>query len=113
MDHIVFKSKAYSTVLESDKTAVFADHKNCRMGKWYLGIGQERFGKTKAFVEMDVPHAVVHNSVFKNLEFVQNHTTLKFDNPKHIVANFSIMENASSELFIKLDRMIEEYEQSK
>ena len=113
VDHIVFKSRAYSAVLESDVSAAFADHKNCRMGKWYLGIGEERFGKTKAFVQMDAPHAVVHNSVFKNLEFVKNHATLKFDNPKHIVENFSVMENASSELFVKLDSMIDEYEQSK
>lgn len=113
VDHIVFKSKAYSSILEADKSAVFADHKNCRMGKWYLGIGQERFGKTKSFAEMDAPHAVVHDSVFKNLEFVKHGTTLKFNNPKIIVENFSTLEDASSLLFVKLDSMIEEYEQSK
>ncbi len=113
VDHIIFKSKAYSTVLEADASAVFADHKNCRMGKWYLGIGHDRFGNTKAFAQMDAPHAVVHNSVFKNIEFVKHGTTLKFDNPKHIVANFSAMEEASVELFTKLDAMIEEYGQSK
>jgi methyl-accepting chemotaxis protein len=112
VDHIVFKSKAYSTVLEGDTLAVFADHKNCRMGKWYAGIGVERFGTTKAFKEMDVPHAIVHDSVFKNLEYVKNGTTLKFDHPKHITSNFSTMENASTELFIKLDSMIDEYEKS-
>ncbi|MCX6075443.1 MAG: CZB domain-containing protein [Campylobacterales bacterium] len=113
VDHIIFKSKAYSSILEADSSAVFADHKNCRMGKWYLGIGQERFGNTKAFAQMDAPHAVVHNSVFKNFEFVKHGTTLKFDNPKHIVVNFTLMEEASAELFTKLDAMIEEYELSK
>ena len=109
VDHIVFKSKAYSTVLESNENAVFADHKNCRMGKWYLGIGQERFGHTKAFSQMDAPHAVVHDSVFKNLEFVKDHSTLKFDHPKQITENFSTMEDASQELYIKLDHMLEEF----
>jgi methyl-accepting chemotaxis protein len=113
VDHIVFKSKAYSAILEADTSAVFADHKNCRMGKWYLGIGQERFGNTKAFAQMDAPHAVVHNSVFKNFEFVKHGTTLKRDHPKQIVENFAVMESASTELFVKLDTMIEEYEQSK
>lgn len=113
VDHIVFKSKAYATILESNKEAVFADHKNCRMGKWYLGIGQERFGATKAFSDMDVPHAIVHDSVFKNLEYVKHGSTLKADNPKHITENFSIMEDASAELFIKLDTMIEEYEKQR
>jgi methyl-accepting chemotaxis protein len=109
VDHIIFKSNAYSTVLESDKTKVFADHKNCRMGKWYLGIGQERFGHTKAFQQMDAPHALVHDSVFKNLEFVKHDTTLKFDNPKIIVENFKTMEDASSVLYSKLDDMIKEF----
>jgi len=113
VDHIIFKSNAYSTVLESDTNAVFADHKNCRMGKWYLGIGQERFGHTKAFKEMDTPHSLVHDSVFKNLEFVKNGTTLKFENPKIIVENFSIMEDASKELYTKLDHMIDEFNAKK
>ena len=109
VDHIIFKSNAYSTVLDSNKDAVFADHKHCRMGKWYLGIGKERFGHTRAFKEMDAPHALVHDSVFKNLEFVKNNSTLKFENPKIIVNNFSDMEESSRELYIKLDRMLEEY----
>ena len=109
VDHIVFKSSAYATILASDDSAVFADHKNCRMGKWYGGIGQERFGNTKAFQQMDTPHAIVHNSVFKNLEYVKNHSTLKYDHPKQIVANFDVMENASADLYKKLDAMLDEY----
>ncbi|EQB39098.1 methyl-accepting chemotaxis protein [Sulfurimonas hongkongensis] len=109
VDHIIFKSNAYSTVLESDKTRTFADHKNCRMGKWYAQTGEERFGHTKAFKEMEAPHAQVHDSVFKNLEFVKNGTTLKFDNPKAILENFETMEEASEELYTKLDNMIEEF----
>ena len=109
VDHIVFKSNAYSTILESNKDAVFADHKNCRMGKWYLGIGKERFGSTKAFAQMDAPHADVHNRVFKNLEFVKDGSTLKYDHPKQIVDSFEIMEQSSQELYNKLDAMLEEY----
>ncbi len=113
VDHIVFKSKAYSTILESNENVPFADHKNCRMGKWYLGIGQERFGHTKAFKQMDAPHAVVHDSVFKNFEFVKEHSTLKFDHPKQITDNFLTMEKASKELYTKLDIMLDEFNQSK
>ncbi|MBU1994284.1 CZB domain-containing protein, partial [bacterium] len=109
VDHIIFKSKAYSTTLESDANAVFADHKHCRMGKWYLGIGQERFGHTKAFAQMDAPHAIVHDSLFKNLVFVKEGSTLKNNNPQQIVQNFSTMEQASSELFVKLNEMLEQF----
>ncbi len=110
VDHIVFKSNAYSTILESDKSAIFADHKNCRMGKWYSSDGADRFSNTKSFKELDIPHAKVHDSVFKNLEFVKNGTTLKFDNPKTITKNFADMEDASTELYSKLDYMLDEYE---
>ena len=109
VDHILFKSKGYSTVLDEDASATFADHKNCRMGKWYLQEGKERFGHTKAFKDMDIPHAIVHDSVFKNLEYVKSQSTLKFDHPKKIIKNFETMEKASSELFIKLNLMLEEF----
>ncbi|WP_294964939.1 methyl-accepting chemotaxis protein [Sulfurimonas sp.] len=109
VDHIIFKSNAYSTVLEGDKEAVFPDAANCSMGEWYLGIGKERFGHTKAFKEMNTPHNTVHESVFKNIEFVKDGSTLKFDNPKIIIDNFTTMENASSELYVKLDSMIDEF----
>ena len=113
VDHVLFKSNAYSTVLSEDDTRPFADHKNCRMGKWYTGMGQEVFGYTKSFKEMDAPHATVHESVFKNLEFVKNHSTLKADNPKTIIGNFGTMEQASSKLFTLLDNMIHETEEKK
>ncbi len=109
VDHIIFKSNAYATVISSDDSAVFADHKNCRMGKWYLGIGKERFGETKAFKDMDASHAQVHDSVFKNLEFVKNNSTLKYDHPKQIVDNFTTMEESSQILYIKLNSMLDEF----
>ena len=110
VDHIIFKSLAYSAVLECNDTAIFPDHHNCLMGKWYLGIGKERFGNTKSFAGMDAPHALVHESVFKNLEYVKDHTTLKFNNPTIITENFNVMESASKELYVKLDGMLDEYE---
>jgi len=112
VDHLIFKSKAYSAVLD-EKDEPFADHQHCRMGKWYSGIGLERFGKTRAFKEMDTPHATVHNMTFANLEYVKNKTTLKFDNPDKIVSNFEQMETASFKLFKCLDSMLEEYNDKK
>lgn len=108
VDHIIYKSHAYSTVLESDKKRTFPDHKNCTMGDWYAGEGQVRFGHTKSFKEMDAPHTLVHDSIFKNLEFVKNDSTLKENNPKIILENFETMEKASEKLYEKLDNMIEE-----
>jgi methyl-accepting chemotaxis protein len=112
VDHILFKSNAYHAVLSEEEDA-FPDHHNCRMGKWYESQGKERFGHTRAFKEMETPHATVHNAVFKNLEFVHNHNIIKGDNPERIANNFIEMEGASEELFAKLDQMIVEYEENK
>jgi hypothetical protein len=60
---------------------------------------------------MDANHAVVHNSVFKNLLYVKNGTVLKYDHPKKITENFTTMEDASSKLFDELDAMLNEYEE--
>ena len=111
VDHILFKSNAYSAVLSDDSSKQFPDHKNCRMGKWYLGLGKERFGHTRAFKEMDEPHAEVHNRVFENMKYVYDNTVVKYDHPKIIEENFAKMEDASALLFNKLDNMLEEYNQ--
>jgi len=113
VDHILFKSNAYSAVLNDDKTREFPDHHNCRMGKWYSGIGQERFGQTKAFKEMEKPHAVVHDMTLKNMEYVHNDSVIKLDHPQKITQNFAVMEDASATLFEKLDQMLSEFKESK
>jgi len=112
VDHILFKSNAYSTVLNADPDAKFSDHTTCRMGQWYSGIGKERFGKTNAFRELEEPHKSVHEKAFKNLDIVKAGTTLKYDNPKILTKNFEQMEIASNTLFEKLDKMLDEYNAS-
>jgi len=109
VDHILFKSNAYSAILNDDTQREFPDHNHCRMGQWYHELGEERFGATKAFKEMEAPHATVHNMVFKNMEFVHQGNVTKYDHPKRITQNFAEMEDASTILFSKLDHMLEEY----
>ena len=109
VDHILFKSNAYSAVLNDKTDAVFPDHKQCRMGKWYLEEGKKRFGHTAAFTAIDVPHALVHDKVRQNMEFVKAGTTLNNSNPDIILNNFTAVEKASAMLFEKLDAILEEY----
>ncbi|WP_281276857.1 methyl-accepting chemotaxis protein [Sulfurimonas crateris] len=108
VDHVLFKSTAYSAVLDQDAQKTFVDHDNCRMGIWYKGAGREEFGDIKAFKEIEPLHAELHNAVFKNLIFIKENSVLKKDNPEFIIKNFIDMENASDKLFSKLDEMVEE-----
>jgi len=109
VDHILFKSNAYSATLEQNKSYKFIDHENCRMGKWYITNGKERFGHLKSFEELSLPHSEVHNSVKEVNQFIQDGSVLKYDNHKIIVKLFSDLENHSKNLFIILDKMLEEY----
>ncbi|MDQ1263939.1 MAG: hypothetical protein QG559_940 [Campylobacterota bacterium] len=109
VDHIIFKSTAYSAVLNSNAQKQFVDHKNCRMGKWYTGAGQEKFGHMRSFKELDSIHASVHDAVLRNFEYVKNDTVLKEDHPDIIYKNFTEMESSSDKLFKKLDEMVDEY----
>ncbi len=108
IDHIIFKSNAYTTVLAEKKNAAFVDHKNCRLGKWYLGEGKEHYGHTKGFKLIDVPHAKVHDSVFRNAEFVEKGTAMDYKNENAIINNFREMEAESEKLFNVLDGIIGE-----
>ena len=109
VDHIIFKSNAYTTVLDSKTDAKLVDHQHCRMGKWYDAAGGELFGHTPSYKAILEPHKAVHDALFKNFEFVKKGTVLKRDNPKTIVDNFESMENASEKLYVLLDNMLEEY----
>ncbi len=108
IDHILYKSNAYSSVLAEEKVQEFGDHKSCRLGKWYLNEGKDSFSHTKAYKNADKPHAKVHELARKNIEFVSNGTAMDIENRKYIVSNFVGMEKASGELFILLDGMVKE-----
>ncbi|QFR50393.1 chemotaxis protein [Sulfurimonas lithotrophica] len=109
VDHILFKSNAYSATLEQNKSYKVSDHQNCRMGKWYLSEGKERFGHLKTFKDLDKPHSEVHNAAIKVKEFIEDGKVLKYDNPKKIVDYFLNLENNSSKLYNLLDEMLLEY----
>ncbi len=109
VDHIVFKSNAYSAVLNQRLDKTFVDYTDCRMGIWYSNEGAEKFGHTKAFKEMEPIHMDVHRRVLANNEFVKEKSVLKNSNPDTIYSNFSQMEESSFKLFAKLDEMVQEY----
>ncbi len=109
VDHIIFKAIAYHALLTTDTSKTFADHKNCRMGKWYLGAGSDKFGHMKTFQEMDASHAIVHESVLKNKLFVDNNSAHRPENATAIYNNFNNMEEASATLFKQLDQIVDEY----
>lgn len=111
IDHIMFKSNAYKSVVNGKIESSFGDHHNCRLGKWYdSGYGKERFSHLPIYKEIEHPHATVHAEVLKNIAYVKNGD----DTVKHkeeIIKNFVLMEEASTKLFGIMDQMIRESEE--
>jgi len=105
LDHVLFKAKGYNAIFTEEFYEV-VDHKNCRLGKWYLTNGKELFGSTDAYVSMDNPHSIVHEETIKAFEFIKNSNIL--ENSQEVISNFKAVEQSSSKLFDLMDNMIEE-----
>jgi methyl-accepting chemotaxis protein len=109
IDHILYKSRAYNSLMRCEQRLEIMDTHQCSVGKWYNDEGRRRFGHTASYKSLKVPHEIIHNEANKNL------TILKDKNPDacilnadQIIVNFSKMENASMELFNHMDNLIKE-----
>ena len=107
IDHVLFKTNAYSSINLGKKVTVFGNHHSCRLGKWYEGEGKVLFGHTPSYKSIDKPHAIVHDNVLKALSCLEGEDTC-LENRGEIVEVFTQMEEASSELFQLAEAMIDE-----
>jgi len=110
VDHIIFKSSAYTTVLNEneEKANEFSDHKSCRLGNWYETTGKEMFSHTPSYKALEIPHKMVHDMVLKTVPCAKTHNCLTPENRPKIVKNFLEMEKASNQLFELIHKMVKE-----
>ncbi len=106
IDHALFKTNAYASVLNEKLEQKFGTHKECRLGKWYISSGQERFGKTQSFKKLDFPHERVHSLARENIECIDKLDCINLKDK--LVNNFALMEESSDTLFKLLDEMTKE-----
>ncbi|HLD23426.1 MAG TPA: methyl-accepting chemotaxis protein [Sulfuricurvum sp.] len=103
LDHLLFKTNAYITMLHEDASTHFSDHHECRLGKWYdTGIGKERFSHTASYKAIAQPHSEVHHNIIDAVKCLK--TGLCTESTK-IINDFKAAEAASKELFILLDKL--------
>jgi methyl-accepting chemotaxis protein len=106
IDHAVFKSTLYSTIMHNSAEKPITNHTNCRFGKWYVNEGIEIFGNTKEYKALLEPHKIVHDMALKNYEYVKAGTVFKKENADTIIKNFTAMEDASIELSKRLNILV-------
>ena len=94
LDHVTWKSEVYQAVWGlSDKTvADFADHHQCRLGKWYYQGKGKDFKSQSAYQRLERPHENVHKGGIMALGAVAN-----ADN-EQIKKGLMLMESASMEV---------------
>ena len=106
IDHIIYKTRSYSAILNERIDDEFTTVKECRLGKWYYSEdAQNKFGSKKAYPLIDAPHQVVHQAVHNNLKILTSGDGFQTDEVEPIVENFKTMEKASNELFKLLDEL--------
>ena len=109
IDHILYKSRAYHSIMSLEKLLPVSDAHGCRLGQWYDGEGKQRFSQTSSYPQVVQPHHTVHENANANLAFIDDNaqeTTL--EHSQEIIENFENMETASEKLFEHLDGMLQE-----
>ncbi|MEO1954836.1 MAG: methyl-accepting chemotaxis protein [Campylobacterales bacterium] len=107
VDHILYKSHAYSSIIHEKQIHNFSDHSICRIGQWYFtGEGKEEFSKTQSYKTLDTHHKAVHSYAQENMKFIDNGTVMQTQVRPLIVNNFTKMEEESKKLFELMDTMV-------
>ncbi|MCP4598194.1 methyl-accepting chemotaxis protein [Neptuniibacter sp.] len=113
-DHVIFKQNGYialddSQHREQEVSAVSVNHTECRLGKWYYeGFGADSFQSTRAYPQLEVPHAAVHTAVQKAVALRDENWKKNPAIRQEIVANMSKAEDESYKILQYIDDMIEE-----
>ena len=109
IEHILYKYRAYSSVMTLKQVLPSSSTNECELGKWYNNEGKRRFEKTQSYPKMAVPHSIVHDNANKNLQYLTESADVDtLSNATNIIDNFDFMEKASEELFALLDDILVE-----
>lgn len=75
------------------------DHTICRLGKWYLGDGQQQFGSHPAFQALDAIHADFHQACFTAIKLYQQGKMIQAQD------TFKQIHNLSEQVLEMLDKL--------
>ena len=109
LDQILFKSRAYNSIITLKNVVPKKEADKCRLGEWCSDEGERRFSNTASFARLDAPRKTLNKNVYTNLKYLEvnaEEETLKHSN--EIIKNFDQMEDQSAELFGLLDNMLKE-----
>jgi methyl-accepting chemotaxis protein len=108
--HILFKSNAYSAVVNGTVTEELKkDSRHCGFGMWYYSTGQKLFGSNSIFKQMESHHELFHSLINENLDCALTGGCMAKNKSKDaIMTKFQEAEEHSNKLFALMDTLAEE-----
>ena len=107
IDHILYKSRAYNSIMSLKKVLQEQSTHECSLGKWYDDEGKRRFSQTRSYALIAAPHNIVHTNANTNLGYLEKDAQQQtLEHSELILTNFEKMEQASEELFELMDQML-------
>jgi methyl-accepting chemotaxis protein len=108
--HILFKSNAYSAVVNSTVTdELKKDHKHCGFGAWYYETGSKLFANNSTFKQMESHHVEFHNLINENIECALSGGCMSENKSKdEIMKRFQDAEEHSNKLFDLMNKLSDE-----
>ncbi|MEA3330763.1 MAG: methyl-accepting chemotaxis protein, partial [Campylobacterota bacterium] len=103
LDHMIYKSNAYSCAFEGHGNITLSDYKSCSLGKWYANEGKVNFATNSSFNAVAQPHKHIHENVAKAIDLIEKDVVTNAD---EVIKLFKDTEVASIKLFNHLDDMV-------
>ncbi len=108
--HILFKSNAYSSVVNGTVTdELKKGSKECGLGLWYYTTGKQLFGTNSTFKKMEPHHELFHSLINENLDCALTGGCMAKNKSKDdIMKRFEDAEEHSNKLFALMDDLARE-----
>ena len=107
LDHVIYKNNLYQLIFGGEHNFNAVDHHNCRLGKWYdTGLGKEQFSCVPSYRGLEKYHHIVHHEANSLAKECSGHNV---SCSKQLIEDkIVLVEDGSEQVFIYLDRILEE-----
>ncbi|MFY9087972.1 CZB domain-containing protein [Arcobacter aquimarinus] len=104
---MIYKNNVYQLIFGGEHNFKAVDHHNCRLGKWYdTGLGKEQFSFVPSYKGLEKHHHIVHHEANILAKECSGHSV---SCSKQLIEDkIELVEQASEQVFIYLDRILEE-----
>ncbi|MGF1904362.1 methyl-accepting chemotaxis protein [Aliivibrio salmonicida] len=102
LDHAIWKNNIYRLLQNGSFDETVNTHSECRLGQWYYKGDGKAYVHLKSYTQLEGPHKGVHDSGREAM------SKAKTGNMPGMITSINAMENASEQVVIQIDRLMDE-----